>query len=612
MGEAFKHYTVMPPSGEIGQVLPNLAKINILVGANNSGKSRFMRQLAATEKLTFVPKIQVNGKDAPFGGFQEARDWLDQQIAAVLQRKGFTDGDHIREKLSQMELGAMLQEKSMPGRGLLNLLEEIRTKSGVSQWVHAQNVGVGSHIDLFPQIKSLAAQCKEKIAALPVDLYEFIKIYIPTLRGLRGFPNTEDCYRERTTSDYFRGPWKPEIFTGLTLYEDIKKLLLGNLEERDVVADFQSFLSKEFFDNQPLALIPKLAQTVLDIKIGQEREYPIYALGDGIQSIIILTFPLFKNHGKKVLAFIEEPELFMHPGLQNVLLKVLNSFPDFQYIMTTHSNHFLDLTLDLESVSVYTFRKPLETGDKREKEARFEVENVTNQSSRSLEVLGVRNSSVFLSNCTIWVEGITDRRYFSHFLRLFQEKLLRQTSAGGSIRFKEDLHFSFVEYAGSNITHWSFLDVVPDAVLVDRLCGRLFLITDRDNADGGGKKQRHENLRLKLGDRYCCLECRELENLLTPEVIKKVVQEYEGGNAQLNEFAQQDYKAEGLGKFIEEKVLLRAKVRKGAYRTESGSLSDKVGFCHKALTHVRSFDDLSEGARQLTKKLHEFIEKHNS
>jgi hypothetical protein len=173
------------------------------------------------------------------------------------------------------------------------------------------------------------------------------------------------------------------------------------------------------------------------------------------------------------------------------------------------------------------------------------------------------------------------------------------------------LHFSFVEYGGSNITHWSFLDVVPDAVLVDRLCGRLFLITDRDNAEGGGKKQRHEKLRVKLGDRYACLECREVENLLTPEVIKAVVQEYEGGNVQLKEFAQEDYQAEGLGQFIEDKVLLHAKVRKGPYRTESGTLSDKVGFCHKALTHVRTFDDLSEGAMQITVKLHEFIKQHN-
>jgi hypothetical protein len=67
-----------------------------------------------------------------------------------------------------------------------------------------------------------------------------------------------------------------------------------------------------------------------------------------------------------------------------------------------------------------------------------------------------------------------------------------------------------------------------------------------------------------------------------------------------------------LGKFIEEKVLLDAKVRKGSYFTESGTLSDKLTFCHKALVHIHTFDGLSEPAKQITTKLYEFIKQQNS
>ena len=67
-----------------------------------------------------------------------------------------------------------------------------------------------------------------------------------------------------------------------------------------------------------------------------------------------------------------------------------------------------------------------------------------------LDSLGVRNSSVFLSNCTIWVEGITDRKYIKKYLDLYlKEKGLLN-------RYQENLHYSFLEYAGSNIEHFSF------------------------------------------------------------------------------------------------------------------------------------------------------------
>jgi hypothetical protein len=70
---------------------------------------------------------------------------------------------------------------------------------------------------------------------------------------------------------------------------------------------------------------------------------------------------------------------------------------------------------------------------------------------------------------------------------------------------------------------------------VDRLCGKLFLITDSDNATKGAKAKRHETLKKKLEDRYYCLECTEIENLLTPEVIKAVVANYEGEQTALTD-----------------------------------------------------------------------------
>src|SRR5260221_11973490 len=87
LDDKFKHFTIRLPSGETGQALPNLSKINIFVGPNNSGKSRFMRHLAAIEKIAFDPKITVNGEDEHFSKLHDAKTWQDQQIAARIRNQ---------------------------------------------------------------------------------------------------------------------------------------------------------------------------------------------------------------------------------------------------------------------------------------------------------------------------------------------------------------------------------------------------------------------------------------------------------------------------------------------------------------------------------------------
>jgi hypothetical protein len=226
-----------------------------------------------------------------------------------------------------------------------------------------------------------------------------------------------------------------------------------------------------------------------------------------------------------------------------------------------------------------------------------------------LELLGVRNSSVFLSNCTIWVEGITDRRYLAHYLNL-HVKNLRDTGSSAK-EFKEDLHYSFVEYGGANITHWSFLENIPDAIQVDRLCARLFLIADKDTFVAGGKADRHEKLRRALNERFHLLECKEIENLLRSHVLKKVVTSYEKSEPTFKPVQRKDYATKPLGAFIENELLAGTKTRKGSYAADNGAVTDKVNFCDKAIVAIGSYDDLCEEAKQIAKKLYDFIAANN-
>lgn len=184
-------------------------------------------------------------------------------------------------------------------------------------------------------------------------------------------------------------------------------------------------------------------------------------------------------------------------------------------------------------------------------------------------------------------------------------------------QFKEDLHYSFVEYSGGNITHWSFLDDENSeqdesfrSMNADRLCSRLFLITDKDSES---KIERQKKLKKKLGKRYYCLDGREIENLISKNVLLKVIAEYENISEDelrfRQEFSEKDYKEEYLGAFIDNQLLYRK--RRSKYGGASGTITDKVGFCKRVISHTRSIDDLSPEAKRLIKNIHDFIVESN-
>lgn len=272
--------------------------------------------------------------------------------------------------------------------------------------------------------------------------------------------------------------------------------------------------------------------------------------------------------------------------------------------------------MDIENISLYSFKKELEQKNAKEKQAKFWIENVSNEDHSLLELLGVKNSSIYLSNCTIWVEGITDRYYLRHYLDLYQKSIKLEIKDV----FKEDIHFSFVEYSGNNITHWSFLDDdflfgneadnKSKSMNAERLCGRLFLITDLDSEKS---LPRQEKLAEKLKERYYCLNCKEIENLLSKKVLINVIALYE--KVDPNEvkfkrsFSEDTYKNKYLGKFIDNNLL--EKRRKAEYGNRSGTINEKVKFCFRAMENIKSIEDMTEEAIVLTKKVFEFIKVNN-
>ena len=608
--------------------LVGIKRLNVLIGPNNSGKSRLLRSLFLAGN-----KLQISTDDP------DARSVLKGVRSALMLSPQLKDPyDHYFEKIRNLLMQGLpsfhncdgqMMNNSQSYPQVLNLRNELRSRfsdanevcSGIMQSLNATVNG----------LKSLGEKSSPKgqppiLPTPPFSNPQFV--YIPTLRGMRlGFndENLKFAYFDRTWFDYvqpdlqipnseitrlkeaYRGEMSGKtIVTGLDFYDILRDRLLGTLKDRNFIRDFESFLSRTFFHNKAVALIPRRDHDTVNIKIGNEKERPIQSLGDGMQQLIILTLPLFEHSDKPLFLFIEEPELFLHPGFQRVLIDEILAKSERQlYVfVATHSSQFLDITLREESCAVFRCSKKESQEKHDEQEPKFDVVNASIGEHELLRHIGVRPSSVMFANCTIWVEGITDRLYYGRFIQLMMKDQ--------HLNFIENLHFAFVEYGGGNITHWSFLDE-DDGIDVERVCARLFLISDKDER----KDLRHEILEKALGNRFYRLGVKEVENLLSPDIITKVIRDYEGNDIALNDFSHTDYANEYLGKFIDENVLKdttqskRYGKLKTCYADPSGTVKDKVVFCRKALAHMVGVDDLSDEARKIAGKLIEFIRREN-
>jgi predicted ATP-dependent endonuclease of OLD family len=304
---------------------------------------------------------------------------------------------------------------------------------------------------------------------------------------------------------------------------------------------------------------------------------------------------MFMNK-QRCLFFIEEPDLSMHPGMQRALLEGMTRHNQHQYFLTTHSNHLLDMSSEFKEMFVYLFSKEC-----REEQTNFKVSSALSPGSNILNELGVHNSSVFLTNATIWVEGVTDRLYLRSYLKKYCEHTPR--------KLREDYHYSFVEYQGSNLTHWTFDENDQSAkIKANYLCGHSFLIADGDVSNKGTRRADYEEM---LGDRFFILECKEIENLIPSEVLKEIVKdEFKKADKDVNliDYSRYSLSGGGLGKYLDELL------GRDEFASATGTVKDKVNFCEKAFELMARSDfqwQLTPPLNALCEKVYKFVLNQN-
>lgn len=581
-----------------------LSKTNVFIGENNSGKSRFLRYLFKTDFYSLSDE-----------GFTQFINKIDQIIrlnrySNAIYDTYYTDLLSNKEKFNKI-CGKITKDPTsyvyIQGQffQLLRSICETNTLNNkfyfpIIRGTKDYKTIINNKLQIF--LKS----------ANSIQNKDAINHYISLLNlqsdGLESF----DIYNDIITHEYFNDyeDIKEKILTGGKLYNEIKSMLLGDGSQRKVIEEFQKFLQENFFSNyDKVQLIPNEEKKVLYVKIGND-ERAIYDWGDGTQQLIVILYSLYKHKDETgKLFFIEEPEMYLHPGILRKFIEVINSdvFKNHQYFITTHSNIVLDTSADTNiKMSIFKFKKV--NNIKNNCGKNFLIEQCNNGDVSLLNELGVRNSSVFLSNCSIWVEGITDRLYLKHYLELYYKKNPNEKV------YRENIDYTFIEYGGGNVVHFNFDEKIDDSNSINAkyINNKIFLIADNDNTKPGTKKaNRKEKYKGLLGNNFYELSATEIENLITFETLKQIlINQNPNKEEEICEVLKdkKEFTNKKLGNFIDG-LFSEGGIKK--YAAESGTIKNKLEFCKEAINVMNDYDKLSEEAKTLTKKIYEFISNNN-
>jgi len=687
--ENLKNYQnyYLPKENSHIKKLPNFNLINIFIGSNNSGKSRFLRTILKQEK------ILANNEDTDtiINEIEEHNELIKNLNIDWKFNHGYINANGTPPTVNRNQ---HIRLKSIPNKEAFFLKDEVKdtieyniyTLNVVNELRNIPNFGNSysyynnrttnqrisdPDIMIIKKYEKILEKIKESTTL--IELGNNTNYYIPTLRSAHSlFGKTaekdvkytkikEDIFKSTLTKNYkfeesitnqaysdeqniekSEKVNKRQIFliTGLNLYNDIINARNGRKEQRKRFNDFEKFIGKYFFSDENIDIVASFStkeesenEGLINIYLnGDSRN--LYELGDGVQSLITLMYGIFIAPDD-TLIFIDEPELNLHPGMQRLFLEQITNNKDLtdknlRYIIVTHSNHFLDLMLEKDDISIFSFSSKNESLEDSKKESKFLIKNVNAGDNELLRNLGVNNSSVFLANSSIWVEGISDRNYIKAFLHAYcnnQDKLL--------LLPKEDIDFAFLEYAGSNLEHYDFTSK-PEKEKINAfaLNNKIFILSDKDS----GKEEKHEifkkiangrdNIVYKTTDKY-----REIENLLSIEVWKKTLDRYYSKkiksekrisefqnklNQKLDNIDPEDFKDKYIGEFLSE-IKKEVKDLRKIWNGEDipKTLNIKAEFSCKILQMTLegelTWNDFSKNSRvrELTEEIYNFIKSQS-
>ena len=385
----------------------NITKNYILIcGQNNVGKTNVLRALNLFfNPNLYDPKVDIpNLKNATWGGAVHPRITLSFNEAndVYLISRDFKDYNDTTNALSGTK-----NRKSLSNQEVEKLLSRVHFF-----FIESANLVMPDIIEMISQDIITLEYDKARFSKNKMALKGAYDTYIDGLREILGAFADEIS----STFKWFRESWKVEL--------NVPK---NSDTFRDLISDD------------------------VTLSINDKGSVGVVEKGSGLQrlAIIILFFEIALriSRQKSIIICIDEPDIFLHEGLQKKLKTFLDQQPDnIQIICTTHSKVFID-TFRMDNVFLLDATVSEQFVKRRNRLVNV-VEtllvDINTESGYKLicEHLGIEEREFeLLEKFNILVEGECDKKYLSELTKFFNIDQVNIISANGADNIIKFLDF---------------------------------------------------------------------------------------------------------------------------------------------------------------------------
>lgn len=576
------------------KVLKGLSRINIFIGQTNTGKSRLLRYLSSLEDPIVWWGGNIHSKLKPiiFEISDKAEEQLENCKIIMNEFKAKSEFARInnhsdiekdvekvrnfkfRKKASQAIVPLNFVSSKYMDFGLKYFIDNIESK------LHSIKYSITEQKNRIAELENFIEDCKlivEEHSELR-DGHNWAynqqnggrnqRFFIPSQRISNRFYKSKgidlsELYQESFFSSLVEGQITPRIWTGETLIERLE-ILKG----KDYFPEFEDYIAHNILGVRKVKIF--LEEMEIFIQINEDPKFPIHQLGEGINHLIVMIVPFYNAYHR--ILFIDEPEHGLHPGHIRSFFNAINEIKKEsakQFFITTHSTILLDALSAQTDVSFFKFSK--------NKEDKLSIKKIDWGDSKLIQELGIRPGTSMLVNATIWVEGITDRKVFSHWLKIYLRK--------SELNFIEGVHYAIAEYSGSNRDHWSFIEH-NNNINLNTFCGPNMIILDKDSSEA--KINDRKKVKSILKDRAIIVPGRELENLYPARTIKIAAEKW--GAKSLPNIRRTRYKHNRMGEFFLDTLNVKNKVAGESKKTLTSEYKNQLADLECSLTNDDNFD----------------------
>ena len=492
------------------QVFAPMAKVNLIAGQNNSGKSNILRFLA-DHFTEFIKAAAGHAAGLPLPPLDRHRDGVKpirfglalrphegpfyEALTALFGPARNGDLEQIITAISENELawfrfqGSHSEDDGLDvdagtiKRALQLCPEDVwqRASTKLTRLGHGKPA---ANVD---------AVLRSMIARFPIPRIALI----PAIRelGAKPVPDSPD-------------------YSGMDIVPRLADLESPSILELHKRGRFDSIIRfmRVVLEREDIELSIPYQRDTMHVTIGGDVRRLDY-LGTGIHEVAMLASWATILEG--YILCIEEPELHLHPILQRKLVRYLSENTANQYLISTHSAHFLDQP----AAAIFHVRA-------NEEQSAVDAVVTSFDRVRICADLGYRATDLLQANSIVWVEGPSDRVYIRLWLSMVDPELI------------EGIHYSIMFYGGRLLSNLSADDhEVDEFIGLRKLNQWLAIVIDSDRSYDG---QELNATKVRIRDEFdrgpgfaWVTLGREIENYFSAEILDEAVQVLDPSSARV-------------------------------------------------------------------------------